>query len=448
MRAGCVVALTACLATWAFAAEQEFPYTAYVAVSQASIRSGPGRNFYATGKLDQRETVEVYRHEGDWCGIRPTAGSFSWVKADDLQIGRDGLGLVLTDGAACRVGSGTSGLRDVIQVRLQRGEQVEILDAVQTSNDNGIEFYCKIAPPSGEFRWIHKDDISREDPGLAGDDEVTPRDRTSLARFEEQQDESAAARSDRWGSWVRSRRGAAGQGNSARHESEIEAGQSTAIAASERGAPADDRQDPASDLGAPRKSPAEEVEAIDRELSRVVVSEPVQWNFAEIQERIEALTAKTITQSTQEAIEDLKERLARFEDIRTRSLEHAKADGVAPAGALPPALNTAHSPPAVPGRRPPDEAGESGRYDGVGRLTRVVSQRPNAPRFALVDGRNEVVSFVSPAPGVNLHTYEGQYIGITGARGYMPELKKAHVTALRVTPLSMSVAERRIGPRR
>ena len=53
---------------------------------------------------------------------------------------------------------------------------------------------------------------------------------------------------------------------------------------------------------------------------------------------------------------------------------------------------------------------DSARFDGVGKLTRVVSQRPNAPRFALVNNANEVVSFVSPAPGVNLQSYEGQQV--------------------------------------
>ena len=44
MRAGCVIALVCFLAMPAAAAEQEFPYSAYVATSECAIRSGPGRN--------------------------------------------------------------------------------------------------------------------------------------------------------------------------------------------------------------------------------------------------------------------------------------------------------------------------------------------------------------------------------------------------------------------
>ncbi len=43
-----------------------------------------------------------------------------------------------------------------------------------------------------------------------------------------------------------------------------------------------------------------------------------------------------------------------------------------------------------------------------------------------------MVSFISPAPGVNLQPYVGQEVGVSGQRGYMPELKKPHVTAMRV----------------
>ena len=95
--------------------------------------------FYATDKLPAAEMVVVYKHQDDWCAIRPPEGSFSWVKADDLRISSEGIGIVLAEGAASRVGSRISDLRDVIQVRLERGEEVEVLDAVQVSNDNGVK---------------------------------------------------------------------------------------------------------------------------------------------------------------------------------------------------------------------------------------------------------------------------------------------------------------------
>jgi hypothetical protein len=78
---------------------------------------------------------------------------------------------------------------------------------------------------------------------------------------------------------------------------------------------------------------------------------------------------------------------------------------------------------------------EGPRYDAVGRLKPVVSQGDDSPRFALVDDRGEVVSFVTPTPDLNLRPYVGMLIGVNGSRGFMPEYRKAHVTAGRVMPI-------------
>ena len=68
------------------------------------------------------------------------------------------------------------------------------------------------------------------------------------------------------------------------------------------------------------------------------------------------------------------------------------------------------------------------QYDAVGLLRPVVSQRPGAPQYALVNDQGQVVSFVTPAPDLNLQPYLGRRIGIVGGRGYIPEFQRAHVT--------------------
>jgi hypothetical protein len=42
---------------------------------------------------------------------------------------------------------------------------------------------------------------------------------------------------------------------------------------------------------------------------------------------------------------------------------------------------------------------------------------------------------VTASPDVNLQAYVGKRIGVLGNRGFMPEYRRAHVTASRVTPL-------------
>jgi hypothetical protein len=78
-------------------------------------------------------------------------------------------------------------------------------------------------------------------------------------------------------------------------------------------------------------------------------------------------------------------------------------------------------------------------YDAVGLLKPVVSRRDGAPRYALVDGKGEVVSFVTPTPDLNLQPYVGRRIGVNGSRGFMNEFRRAHVTAGRATTIDATV---------
>ena len=84
---------------------------------------------------------------------------------------------------------------------------------------------------------------------------------------------------------------------------------------------------------------------------------------------------------------------------------------------------------------PTEKEVDEDRYDGLGTLRPVISRRRDAPRYALVDGEGDVLTFVTPSPGVNLQPYVGQRIAVIGTRGYMPEFKRPHVTAARITPL-------------
>ena len=91
----------------------------------------------------------------------------------------------------------------------------------------------------------------------------------------------------------------------------------------------------------------------------------------------------------------------------------------------------------TPGSQPPPTAtaATEALYDAVGTLKPVVSRREQAPRYALVDDHGDVVTFVTASADVNLQPYIGKRIGVRGNRGFMPEYRRAHVTASRVTPL-------------
>jgi hypothetical protein len=259
-------------------------------------------------------------------------------------------------------------------------------------------------------------------------------------------------RTDHWGSWVKSRRSdaqhaggaSAVEGNPLRSGPDTSRSIALAAAADESGDASQSARKRSSVSRGGEAALAAELRAIDRELSRIVVDDPGQWDFESVRARAEAAMAEATKPEIRDEIRDLQERIERFEDIRRRSLAiHDAVVDSRPAGESLPVGESLrdslsrlrHGESSIGETRPPER-----EYDGVGKLTRVVSQRPGAPRYALVNSANEVVAFVSPGSGVNLQPFEGQHVGISGQRGYMPELKKPHVTALRVNALGAGQA--------
>ncbi|MDZ4783734.1 MAG: hypothetical protein SGJ19_26095, partial [Planctomycetia bacterium] len=122
------------------------PYAVTVLEDGAPVHSGPGRNYYETGRLHRGAEVEVYRHDqGGWLAIRPPDGSFSLVGSRYLKQTADGLAEVLEDHVGARVGSLESPDRDVVQVRLSRGEQVQLLEPAPVTSPNSSQTWYMIA---------------------------------------------------------------------------------------------------------------------------------------------------------------------------------------------------------------------------------------------------------------------------------------------------------------
>lgn len=139
-----------------------YPYIAQVATPQAVVRSGPEKNYYATSELRLGDQVDVYYETEDWCAIRPPEGSFSWISAVYVELDLSNhIGTVIADGLASRVGSKNTELCETVQVKLKKGEKVLVLDHLETPENAVSPLWYKIAPPSGEFRWIHRSALTK-----------------------------------------------------------------------------------------------------------------------------------------------------------------------------------------------------------------------------------------------------------------------------------------------
>jgi SH3-like domain-containing protein len=366
-------------------AEQAFPYKAYMTADDVEVRSGPGEDFYPTDKLQKGEMVEVYRRDaGGWCAIRPPEGSFSWISGRVLKLQDGNLAVVKEDDVASRVGSSLSNVRDVIQVRMHKGETVELLDSKETLGGKSQVWY-KIAPPSGEFRWISEKFLTKE----------RPRD------------------------GLRS----AGSADSALGQD-----------------PSRDRQETESDprpSGADDKISSEQFQAeldrIDLELSMMVVEEPTVWSFDAMRIRGETLLDRAGDAADRGKARLLLNKIARFEDIKQRydSITAMREQNAVSNRFLAGLQKTMEKAAAT--------ADPDGQFDGVGQLQQVFSPKVGAPRYALVDEAGNVRYYVTPAPGVNLQNYVGRQVGITGTRGYMPEQRAQHITARHISSLESRI---------
>lgn len=371
--------------------QTKFPYKAFASTDEVYVRSGPGQNFYATDKLRRGQEVEVYRHDpGGWCAIRPVRGSYTWVSGRYLKPTKRNLAVVTEEGVVARVGSRFADNRDVIQVRLHRGEVVEVIEAPR-EDGHGNSWY-KIAPPSGEFRWVSIKYLDSE-----------------YSR-------------DKLGRRQGDRRNSDGPGDSSRrqvHDPSGAAGDSLAErSASPRAMTAKEFQD--------------ELERIELELSVMLVEEPTAWSFDTLWNRTNILLDEARTAVERGRARQLAGKIAKFEDIKRRQEEVlAMRDRTDRDQRLYARLR-----PRDDYDRPAGRTNIDDRFDGTGQLARVPEPKTGAPRYVLVDRKGDVRCYVTPAPGVRLDNYVGQDVGITGTRnGYMIDQHASHLIARHITPL-------------
>lgn len=446
--AACVVAgVVSTVATtgWAddaTASTAAFPLASRVAADHSYLRCGPGDDFYPTERLPSGSELEIWAIDaGGYCAVRPVRGSFSWVLARDVQMesaiaereGRPVSGVVITDGAVARVGSQLNDLRHVSQVALEAGERVRVLERVQVAEGRHAGEWLRIEPPAGEFRWARGEDLSLP-PELAP---------PPLA--------------------IESAGGLAAAGEAI--DAIREAGSAVTQAVAEFDAPPPAEAPPTSgglfagwlprgtnvfDRSATTPPPAvsagaaaasgDELADIDLALSLAVTGPSESWNLAPLRDRLRRASTVASSQADRTRAQAIDARLSRFEEIQSRQRSIAADQPREPEplrlGGMWSSLSALGSRPVRPGVlpggkpaggqptwTPPDQV------ETTGRLATVISRRPDAPRWAVVDDANNVLAFVTPQAGVDLGPLVGQQVSVRGAKGYMPEYKRPYLLA-------------------
>jgi hypothetical protein len=156
--------------------EESAPVSGYKATVQSQnvyLRSGPSFGHYPTEKIARGSSVEVYRTApGGWVGVRPLESSYCWIPASAIERDADDetIGRVIDRPVEAWIASNVERVkRHQSQVVLEPGEEVFILGERTREGD---EPWYKIAPPRGEFRWVHSKHLSTKSPKQLADDDA------------------------------------------------------------------------------------------------------------------------------------------------------------------------------------------------------------------------------------------------------------------------------------
>ncbi|MFT5525762.1 MAG: hypothetical protein ACI9HK_003732 [Pirellulaceae bacterium] len=512
-------------------------FAAEVVRDDTTLHAGPGREFYATDKLAKGTRVEIFRRdEGGWLAIRPMESSFSWMKNSQLRITSDpATAEVVRDGAKSWIGSHRSNTKGFHhQVALKVGERVEILGKKTLASASGaLETWYKIAPPAGEFRWIHPGQVQllEERATLVAQTSTdqtstdqTSTDRTSSDRTSSAQTSSAQTSSDRTSSELKfqSPRSAGSRqdpnsnsrtttrtgfhevaattrpftttapSSAEFHDAKLERlkriDQTLAeIDTSDLSPFREPNKLPiqltqqAEKVGSSPRQLEQQIEDFDQKLRRVevnlslmVANDVSKWRFNDLRlelaelikngetplqrgrarlllEKLEEFakhanrrsditaSGNFDTAAVGEELRPVSDEVEPFQEptlVRQVSLETNEAIGTGIASANSTGTTVSVLKGSFPANRPiVDET----TYDGKGWLMPVYSRAGDAPRYALTDKNAKVLSFVTPAPGYNLHRYLKMRVGIYGQRSYLTEANTPHITAHRVIDLDRHI---------
>ncbi len=417
------------------------PYSATVVGSQSPVLAAPFSDQYVCSYLQPGDQVQVYREtKNGYLAIRPLHESYSWVLSSDLELHADGdHGTVGKMRVPSWIGSQyDKAVNYGYTVLLNRGEVVTVLGQQDLALAPGqpTQTYYKIAPPAGEFRWLHQRFV-------AGDESIdsvvqradrTLNSRVALASFSESTTGQATINegpANYIPRWIKP----SGSARLVRNSDRPRTSQTK-------------RADIASPFrvtsfqSQPRKSGTlDSIPQIEAAISEMATRPSESWNLGYLRDQANRLRVDS-TAADQVVLEGLIERLNQYQKIKDDKQKIAATS----AANLPPRssdLNVRN----LPFEESDINASEVGTgvlsaearktaYTETGYLVRVRSTRNDAPEYALVNADGEVQVFVTPQPGLNLSTYVRREVGVFGRRGYLYRLKTQHVTVDRIVDLA------------
>ena len=459
----------------AFADEPSFPYQAFALRDEVEIRSGPGLAHYATEQLRQGDIVEVWRHDPEgWYAIRPVEGSFGLIPQAAVKLIDEKTCEVTVDGTQSWVGTRMGAVeKPMWQVKLKAGEQLEILGEANWPDPEGHStVWYQIAPPSGEFRWIHRDDLQMPDPrtrlpkesdtanrstnenpssnwsngnsvrlsgGTQTDDPISKSRGVIVDPYGDEDalltppDELATSRG--WRRASQPIRLAQAERNDVNNKTAFQSSEST-------NSPRPSSNFPANDPGSTSFGSIERqviptvgneyltdgLRQIDMDLSLEIVKPAYEWQLSRFTQSLMSAQSKAQTNQERDQAQKLLAKVERLRGLQSNLV------GTAPANGSTGSENPIVSRPIGSGVDPTVQFGTT--YDAHGWLNELVQKSGTAQsKYVLQDDSGKILCQIDPSPGLNLHRYMKTKIGVLGQRGFNQSMNLNHITADRIVVL-------------
>lgn len=452
------------------------PYVAYVVRDAEHTRCGPSEKYYKTDPLKAGQEVEVYLETSDdWLGIRPPENSFCWLQSDQVQVEDDDVtGRIVDSGAYSWIGTHLGRAQKYSwQVRLDVDEEVTIIGTARRDGPDGEEFWYRIVPPAGEFRWLHRsqivtspDEVERTKPGSKPQLKALPNRQLAAkeSRAEEPTaygDATSGQRDDADATSLeianRDKENVASAVGLLQQDAPIGSG----LAASSRPAPPSSAEQaglPQSAwVGENQRAALSVVPAsyVDAQTSRTITppalnsvmpaGQPYRPQTDLATASVEGLQLELSRAMAAGAsaieIQPLRDRCAQLSTNgadavnrgraalllrRIEEYQRVVAQRTAGQSSVAPASGTSEISDSVATSA---STGMETKFDRQGWLVKVYSARPNAPPYAVTDSAGRTLSYVTPVPGINLKRYLNQEVGLYGRVAFDTSLETPHLIA-------------------
>ena len=462
-----------------FAPADDGPYDAVVISDEALVRSGQDTEVYATQKLQRGDRVRVIREDrGGWCLIEPPEGSFSWIRADLVDVRQQGRVGVVQEDTMDVIGTELDMGGQELRQRIRRGETVRLINPQPETVilDRGrIEMY-RIHPPRGEYRYMERQDL------VPADQYVEQPELLTSAGADRQAETSA--RADPFATSTPSRTAPPKRKN--RLPESAAEGVSTPKTSFDPPEPIDPESVALSNEERTALDQAwDRLQQIDLQFRDGVQGDPARWQLSglrnrylslqnqirhdrfrhQVDKRLAALQRyedihaeharfQAILRGTEERDEQIRESfLARRQTVTTtnppktvvRSPRTSRAQNTPPPPAV--ARNSSPQPigsrpaagnsPPEPATRRPTPRPTGSRFDGAGIVQRSALRTKGAPAFVLLAPDGRVLAYLQASPGIRLDQYVGRALGLNGPRRFRPDLNADFLVVRRLTPVRL-----------